>query len=717
MNDDEKNRQDVGGLGSNDAPPSPFVSKKTGDELLEKLRPHSYAERVTKPEIPTRSEKIDLFDEAPVRRPARNASVISQMRENSKLIDDAEKGINNTVDNSRALVSTAAEEEENEVALPQEPLEEKPKDDGYDIREVFGIPEMEESDEESEIESDDKTLINDFDSTKEFLALKKEFFACVPKIIFCLIFAALTFWFENSTLLGINNEVFLRISSDVRISALAGLQITIFAIVIMFREMKYGFVSLVRFKAQPESFLPFFSIFLIIYQMVSLFGGADDFVPFNFVLFAVSLMCLVSKWVDLTRKLHALKIVSSKSVKYSLVRMKKTESAPEREATSGIMDLSEDAKYIRVVRSKKVAGYSLRASDRMLYKRLSGVFIVAVLLAVMVTLVLTRNADSFAESFRIAFSVAMFVTPFSLYTVFSFPLYKVSKRASRSGTAIIGETATMEYSAPAFVTFNDTDVFTENNVWLDEISMRDSESFSKGLAYASVIFEPISGPLNKILSGAADYNVTDENVEYVDISDDGLEAVVNRERVRVGQASYFAKYGYMLDDESDKNYRIMYVEIGNVIALKIRLVYSIDKDFEKILQNLYKSGMGIVIRTSDPNINISMLESIIGTGRFPIKVLKYKTEKEMTVVREIADGGIVSKSKTRPLLETLYRCDRAGAVIKSGLLLEVIAFVVGLASVFLLASLDALAGVTSLHITLYHLFWSALVWILTMLFV
>ena len=161
----------------------------------------------------------------------------------------------------------------------------------------------------------------------------------------------------------------------------------------------------------------------------------------------------------------------------------------------------------------------------------------------------------------------------------------------------------------------------------------------------------------------------------------------------------------------------MYVEIGNVIALKIRIVYSIDKDFEKILQNLYKSGMGIVIRTSDPNINISMLESIIGTGRFPIKVLKYKTEKEMTVVREIADGGIVSKSKTRPLLETLYRCDRAGAVIKSGLLLEVIAFVVGLASVFLLASLDALAGVASLHITLYHLFWSALVWILTMLFV
>ncbi|MBQ5602195.1 MAG: hypothetical protein IIU77_05170, partial [Clostridia bacterium] len=475
--------------------------------------------------------------------------------------------------------------------------------------------------------------------------------------------------------------------------------------------------SLIRFKAQPESFLPFLAIFLMFYQFISLFGGYNAFVPFNFVLFLVCLMCLVSKWLDLTRKLHALKIVSSKAVKYSLVRMKKTESAPEREATSGMMDLSEDAKYIRVVQSKKVSNYKKRNADKVMYKRLSGVFIVAVLIAAVATLILTRNEEHFTQSFRIAFSVVMFVTPFSLYTVFSLPLYKVSKRASRSGTAIIGEAATMEYCAPAFVTFNDTDIFTEKNVWLDEVSMKDSESFSKGLAYASVVFEPISGPLNKVLSGAVDYEVTNETVEYVDISDDGLEAVVNRERVRIGQASYFEKYGYMLEDESDRNYRIMYVEIGNVISLKIRLVYSIDKDFEKILQNLYKSGMGIVIRTSDPNINISMLESIIGTGRFPIKILKYRTEKEMAVVRESADSGIISRGKTRPLLETLYRCDRAGAVIKSGLLLEVIAFVVGIIAALLLSSFDALGSVSSLHIALYHIFWSVLVWILTVFFV
>ncbi len=713
MNDKDKNEREIGGLGSNDAPPSPFVSKKMGGEMLDKLRPYSYAEQVAKPEIPTRGEKAEPAEELRPQRNLRGASVISQMRENARVIDNAEKGI---LPDSRALVSTEPLEEENR-ALQTEQHDEKPKDDGYDIRTVFGIPEMEKPDEEADVKEEETLEESDFSASKEFLKLKKEFFACVPKIALCLLLGIATFIFENFELLGINNAVFMRISSDVRISALAGLQMTIFAVVIMFREMKYGFFSLIRFKAQPESFLPFLAIFLIFYQFISLFSGYNAFVPFNFVLFLVCLMCLISKWLDLTRKLYALKIVSSKAVKYSLVRMKKTESAPEREATSGMMDLSEDAKYIRVVQSKKVSSYKKRTADKMMYKRLSGVFIVAVLIVAVATLILTRNEERFAESFRIAFSVVMFVTPFSLYTVFSLPLYKVSKRASRSGTAIIGEAATMEYCAPAFVTFNDTDIFTEKNVWLDEVSMKDSESFSKGLAYASVVFEPISGPLNKLLAGAVDYEVTNETVEYVDISDDGLEAVVNRERVRIGQASYFEKYGYMLEDESDRNYRIMYVEIGNVISLKIRLVYSIDKDFEKILQNLYKSGMGIVIRTSDPNINISMLESIIGTGRFPIKILKYRTEKEMAVVRESADSGIVSKGKTRPLLETLYRCDRAGAVIKSGLLLEVIAFVVGIIAALLLSSLDALGSISSMHIAIYHTFWSVLVWILTIFFV
>lgn len=30
MNDKDKNEREIGGLGSNDAPPSPFVSKKNG---------------------------------------------------------------------------------------------------------------------------------------------------------------------------------------------------------------------------------------------------------------------------------------------------------------------------------------------------------------------------------------------------------------------------------------------------------------------------------------------------------------------------------------------------------------------------------------------------------------------------------------------------------------------------------------------------------------
>ncbi len=712
MGEEKKNGQKTNGLGNNDIPPSPFVDKKMGEELLRKLK--DYSDYTTTPEIPTRQG-----DNASVFTQKRNhsESVISQMRKSSKSADDSESTLKKE---TRALVRTQTPsdvtEVEDSVMLPGEELRDVPRDDGYDIAKVFGVSETRQEDDVSE-EEESYVKEDNFVATKEFSKLKSEFFSCLPKIILCVLFALATFIYENFELLGIKNTVFIRIASDVRISALAGIQMTLFAITITAKEMWYGLRSLVRFRAQPESFLPFVALFLLIYQFAALFTGYSEFVPFNFVLFTACILCLVSKWSDFSRKLYALKIVSSKSVKFALVTMKKGESAPEREATMGIMDLSEDAKYIRVVRSKKIVGYKPRTEGRLLYKRLSGVFIVAALVVAAVTFIVTEKSGTFVESLRAAFSVVMFVTPLSIYTVFSFPLYKVSKRAYKNGTAVIGDAASIEYSAPAFVTFNDTDVFADNNVWLHKVSMKDSESFSKGLAYASVVFEPISGPLNKVFAGAADYEVTNETVEYIDISDDGLEAVVNRERVRIGQASYFTKYGYMLEDDSQGNYRIMYVEIGDVIALKVNIVYNIDKDFEKILQNLYKSGMGVVIRTSDPNINVRMIESIIGTGRFPIKVLKYRTESEKDVARDTVDSGIVSKNKVRPMLETLYRCDRAGTIIKSGLLLEVIAFVIGVISVTVLGTLGALSGLTSIYLVLYHLFWSALVFFLTFLFV
>lgn len=720
MNEEKNNGKTESGPSGNKPKVTPLSASQKGDELLKKIRSHTAVDRSADPEIPTRPERVSPPPQ--IGRQRKGESLISQMRKNSQAINEAEKNAHETSNNALVRVephkAPAYEETAEEKALSEEMISDKPRDDGYDIRDVFGIPEEEKEETEDEIEEEEASVSDDgFVAKKEFAKLKNEFIVCLPRLALCIIFALGTLFFENFEILGIRNSVFIKIASDVRISALAGMQITLFAILIMIKEMWYGLKMLLRFRPQPESFLPFLAFFLLLYEFVSLFTLYKEYTSFNFVLFAASAFCLAAKWSDLSRRLHALKVVSSKSVKYALVRMKKSESAPERRATSGIMDLSEDAKYIRVVRSKNIVGYKSRTEGKMIYKRLSGVFLVASIVAAAVTFVITKKTGVFAESFRAAFSVIMFVTPFSLYTVFSFPLYKVSKRASKSGAAIIGDAASIEYSAPAFVTFNDTDVFTENNVWLDEVAMKDSESFSKGLAYASVVFEPISGPLNRLFAGAADYEVTSETVEYTDISDDGIEAVVNRERVRIGQASYFEKYGYALDDESRGNYRIMYVEIGNVIALKVRIVYNIDKDFEKILLNLYKSGMGVVIRTSDPNININMIESIIGTGRFPIKVLKYRTESEKDIVRDNINGGIVSKGRVRPMLEALYRCDRAGAVIKSGLLLEVVAFVIGIIVVIVLGSLGALGALSSLYIALYHIFWALLISGLTLIFV
>ena len=67
MGEEKKNGQKTNGLGNNDIPPSPFVDKKMGEELLRKLK--DYSDYTTTPEIPTRQGD--------------NASVFTQKRNNS----------------------------------------------------------------------------------------------------------------------------------------------------------------------------------------------------------------------------------------------------------------------------------------------------------------------------------------------------------------------------------------------------------------------------------------------------------------------------------------------------------------------------------------------------------------------------------------------------------------------------------------------------------
>lgn len=80
--------------------------------------------------------------------------------------------------------------------------------------------------------------------------------------------------------------------------------------------------------------------------------------------------------------------------------------------------------------------------------------------------------------------------------------------------------------------------------------------------------------------------------------------------VAVGKASYMEKQDFDPPyDAEDKRIEasapvgILYIAYQGQLAGKVYVQYTIDSEFEKILEQLYKTGMCVGIKSFDPNID------------------------------------------------------------------------------------------------------------------
>lgn len=84
--------------------------------------------------------------------------------------------------------------------------------------------------------------------------------------------------------------------------------------------------------------------------------------------------------------------------------------------------------------------------------------------------------------------------------------------------------------------------------------------------------------------------------------------------------------------------------------------YTIDSEFEKILEQLYKTGMCVGIKSFDPNIDDVLLAKKVKAMKYPVKVIRSKTVEDIPHTFERCDSGIVSKRSVKDLLRTVTLC-------------------------------------------------------------
>lgn len=496
------------------------------------------------------------------------------------------------------------------------------------------------------------------------------------------------------------------------VHSMISLQLCFFVLAFGWSYVAAGLKSLFTFRPTAKSAIAVAALFTVIYHVAFCFlynGG--DVVFCTFPLALGVLITIISEYMSLKRDIYSFNIVSSKRIKYFISEIPADTESLERSAFEEYID--EDSNVSRVSKAAFIDGFFHRTKESTrTVPILRAILPLPVAIAIFFFIFSTFVRQDPFLGLTSGYISLMLSTPAALLLVTAVPFYRASKIAYEQGGTIIGEDSLEDYSDVAAISFDDKDVFPSGGVKIRSIKVYNNNRIDRVIYNVASLFKHIGGPLADVYSIATkDFECSDD-VEIVDISPDGIEAVISGKHIFLGRESYIQRNNFTitpdLEDtriEQTTNTSITYLVTNDEVAAKIYTSYSIDSGFAAIAKQLYRAGMCLGIKTFDPGIDDELLGRFIDLSRYPVKIIKCRSTGDKLPTEEKADSGIVSKKSARSLLKTLSLCEKVNSSSKTGLFVAMLSVIIGFAiSVFLLFQ-GLTSSVNGIYVALYQLFW------------
>lgn len=244
-----------------------------------------------------------------------------------------------------------------------------------------------------------------------------------------------------------------------------------------------------------------------------------------------------------------------------------------------------------------------------------------------------------------ALVVALSVPAFSVLA-HKLPFYDAEKEASKSASAIIGESSLFDYSGVDVVVFEDTEVFGPDDVTLKSASDRRSDYHESTKKMAS-LFAALGGPLCRVFENAL--NKKCSPARDVVIEDDGAEGTVDGERVQAGTADYMHCHGIKIpagNDIKTGSTRVIYAAADGEFFATFTVHYSFSEEFALLLSAMREEKIIPLIYTRDFNINNDFMRILTGGSDVTRVMRKYTAVCEKPVYGKINSTLVTGSDKT-----------------------------------------------------------------------
>lgn len=502
---------------------------------------------------------------------------------------------------------------------------------------------------------------------------------------------------------------------------LADLQVLFFLGMVLMPYLGKGAKGLFTFNLTADSVFFFSFVASSCYCLVRVFMSPSD--PelhlFNLTAAMCGICSALIHYLTAKKDYACFKVIASARSKYAAAQL----SGASRESDEFYSYLLEDSDIYTVRKTKFISGFFARLKKRPksedLFNFLLPFVMVAAIAALAVKAILGADMLDAVNSAMFTLAVGL---PLSAFFIIAMPLCTANRRANRSSSCFIGPAVAEEYADASVISFADTEVYPSHLVKITSFRTYGDFRIDRVLIELSRIFNYVGGPLEKVLASTITEPV--EPAQYIRLlesASDGLRVVLDGKEYFIGKRSYMRRYRFEAPkDEIDDMYEnsvgsVMFVSVGDHLAVKLYIKYSINPLFDELLRDMNKSGLCVGIKTLDPNINNDLLANGIKYKKCPIAILKAGNPEDMTRVSKEIDSGIVTNSGLHNFLRIFALCDKTRHIIKSNAMICVIGTVLSLAAAGFMLFVGDTSNIPSVYTVLFQLVWVLPVWLLSMI--
>lgn len=315
------------------------------------------------------------------------------------------------------------------------------------------------------------------------------------------------------------------------------------------------------------------------------------------------------------KDIHTLKLINDPAITFSLAK----------DAIIGNALISVGQKTERISDYMKYTLY-----NKFLNGHLPIITVASLTLSLIAAFICTAYWKSVSVGFYAASAVQMLTCLPSLFFIDALPLFSTAKKLNPMGAMISGKYAAEQIEKANGTVIDSADIFPKGTVTLHQMKVLSENMLDDTLIRAAALTEYINSPLadlfKKITSTS---NITvfpdTDTVKYEERM--GISGWVDNRTLFIGNRTLMEAHGIDVPSvEIDRKilrqgYFPVYVASDDKICALLTVQYSVCPKTAKILRQLTKLGITLLVNNCDPNMTAEMISDYLGLYEDCVKVM------------------------------------------------------------------------------------------------